>query len=73
MEKQLPSEVEKMLERFGEQFRQDYAAALKSGALPSDRLTPVEIARCVIGITAEKFGPLHPSLKKHARNLAHFI
>jgi hypothetical protein len=65
-------EVIKMLGSFVLQFITDMEAAKASGAVPAGT-TDVSLARAVMQITAERFGPISTEQKELLANLKCFI
>jgi hypothetical protein len=61
-----------MLGSFALQFITDMEAAKASGAVP-EGTTEVSLARAVMQITADRFGPITPDQKELLANLKLFI
>jgi hypothetical protein len=68
----LDPEVVSMIKNFVTEFVANFDKAHRVGALP-DNATPVEIARCIMVITAADFEPMSRANKVMLYNLRHFI
>ena len=65
-------ELQELWKNVRTQFDLSMTDAYNSAALTGDE-TPVEVARCVLVLVAEKFAPLSPHNRRLLANLRHFV